>query len=344
MRRTRQGTAAPSSIRTASRRSGPRSIYCPPTRRPTQGRAVTDGDGRFSFPEPPGEDVFVTADGFAPAWVIKLGKTEDNPLRLAKDDVPVRGRLLDLQGQPVAGATVRVHALRGRPRKGKLDKWLDAVKVRRDGLYTEYEHMPMFAHASLAHFFPPATTDKEGRFDIKGIGRERAAALLVQGPTIESQEINVLTRPGVSEVRVPVYAEFLPDERLIYRPPTFDLTAAPCRVISGVVRDKETHKPVAGAVVRIADPIGNPITFIQTTADKDGKFRLTGVPRKPRPLRYTAVIALPPAGEPLLAVSSPMPEGKDETAALDFSSAPRRVAGGAGQGQGHRRRGTSRPS
>ena len=283
-------------------------------------RAVTDKDGRFSFSGPQhGGQLFVTADGFAPAWAVKPGKPEDIPLRLVRDDVAVRGRLLDLQGQPVAGATVRVHALKASP-DGKLDKWLEAVKVRRDGLHTEYAYLRAFRNAALPHFYPAATTDKEGRFEIKGIGRERAAALIVEGPTIATQEINVLTRPGVAEVRVTRYAEFPTDELLIYRTPTFDLSAAPCRIISGVVRDKASGKPLAGAVVRLSKPIGNPATiFIETTADKDGKFRLTGAPLKPRPHRVNSVVALPPSGEAFLAVSQPMPAGKDERpATLNF--------------------------
>jgi RNA polymerase sigma factor (sigma-70 family) len=288
-------------------------------------RAETDKDGRFSFTAPPGESqLFVTAAGCGPAWAVNPGKIEDNPLRLARDDVSVSGRVLDLQGQPVAGATVRVLALKVSP-EGKLDKWLEAVKVRRDGLYTEYEYLPMFAHRDLAHFLPPVTTDKDGRFRITGIGRERAVALIVEGPTIETQEVNALTRAGIEPVRLPVFNDPFSEERIIYHPATFNHVAAPCRVISGVVRDKATGKPIAGAVVQAEPPVGNPIVFIHTTADKDGRFRLTGLPRLPRPLRENAVIALPPDGEPYLAVQRGLPEDKDTKPATFNFDLPRGV-------------------
>ena len=37
--------------------------------------------------------------------------TEDQPLRLVRDDVPITGRLVDLEGRPVAGASIRVDSL-----------------------------------------------------------------------------------------------------------------------------------------------------------------------------------------------------------------------------------------
>ena len=287
-------------------------------------QAVTDKEGRFSFSAPPREgQLFVTADGFAPAWVVKPGKLEEMPLRLVRDDVPVHGRILDLQGQPVVGATVRVHALKA-PRDGTLDKWLNAVKVPRDRLPVEQEHLASFANAALPHFFPPTATDKEGRFEIKGLGPERVIGLTVEGPTIESESIDVMTRPGVSEVRLRRFAQLPRGDLVIYRPPTFDAIAAPCRVISGVVRDKESRKPVAGAVVRASEVIGNPVAFIQTTTDRDGKYRLTGVPRKPGlygPRFYwkNTLVVLPPDGEPLLAVSQAIPEDeKAAPAVVDF--------------------------
>src|SRR5262249_20608017 len=108
--------------------------------------AVTDQDGRFSFPAPAGEGQgFGTAPGYGPGWVLNPGRLDDTPLRLARDDVAVAGRLLDLQGQPVAGATVRIHALKA-PLAGTLDKWLGAVKTSRDGMQEEQTHLGRFSH------------------------------------------------------------------------------------------------------------------------------------------------------------------------------------------------------
>ena len=64
-----------------------------------------------------------SAPGFGPAWVregsIARDVTEEMPLRLVRDDSPINGRLVDLEGRPVAGATVRVFMVgrRNTPRR-----------------------------------------------------------------------------------------------------------------------------------------------------------------------------------------------------------------------------------
>ena len=57
--------------------------------------------------------IAVAAPGFAPAWVEAgdMVKRGEMALRLVRDDVPVRGRVLDSQGRPVAGVVVRVRAI-----------------------------------------------------------------------------------------------------------------------------------------------------------------------------------------------------------------------------------------
>jgi RNA polymerase sigma factor (sigma-70 family) len=292
-----------------------------PEDRPTpKPETVTDSDGRFSFPQPAeAGSLFVTAPGCGPAWVLKPGKLEDNPLRLARDDVPVTGRVVDLQGQPVAGAVVRVHALKA-PREGTLDKWLEAVKSGADGMRDERDHLTMFAHIDLPHCFPPVETDREGRFEIKGIGRERVAALIIEAPAVETREVNVVTRPGVKAVSTRRDGDPLGDERLFYYPPKFDHAAAPGRVVSGVVRDKATGKPVAGAVVRLSEDalLANPLYFLKTTTDREGNYRLTGLLLKSPEFRRSEIVVLPPEGEPYLALRRALPENDTKPAVFDF--------------------------
>ena len=53
--------------------------------------------------------VVALAEGYGPDWAELrfAGKMAELTLRLAKDDVPIQGRILDLQGKPVADAMVR---------------------------------------------------------------------------------------------------------------------------------------------------------------------------------------------------------------------------------------------
>ena len=90
--------------------------------------ASTDADGRFHFELDKGASdgsywsgvtgwhkaqIAVAAPGFAPAWVEAgdMVKRGEMALRLVRDDVPVRGRVLDSQGRPVAGVVVRIRAI-----------------------------------------------------------------------------------------------------------------------------------------------------------------------------------------------------------------------------------------
>src|SRR5262249_60014050 len=82
---------------------------------PSPAVATTGADGRFEFTAPKGKFdgqktvVVATAANYGVAWVEVPpgGKTDDLTLRLVKD-VPVTGQIIDLEGKPVAGATLRV--------------------------------------------------------------------------------------------------------------------------------------------------------------------------------------------------------------------------------------------
>ena len=117
--------------------------------------ATSDADGRFHFEldkassDCPYSDmpawhvaqIAAAAPGLAPAWVMPgtLLKGEEAVLRLVRDDVPIRGRMVDPQGRPVAGVTIRTarSSCSGRcrsrrdPRLGRAGRWSDRDVVRR---------------------------------------------------------------------------------------------------------------------------------------------------------------------------------------------------------------------
>ncbi len=92
-------------------------------------------------------------------------------------------------------------------------------------------------------------TGADGRFLIAGIGRERVATVEIQGPTIETVQVFVRTRPGAT-IRVPGYQGQPADELKTIYGATFEHVAGPTRPIEGVVRDLDTRKPLAGIMVR----------------------------------------------------------------------------------------------
>ena len=84
--------------------------------------------------------IAAAAPGFAPAWVEAgdLVKGGEATLRLVRDDVPVRGRVLDSQGRPVAGVVVRIQLIWEVKDGVDLDAMLASGEVDENQMAREY--------------------------------------------------------------------------------------------------------------------------------------------------------------------------------------------------------------
>jgi RNA polymerase sigma factor (sigma-70 family) len=269
-------------------------------------RATSDADGRFRFmvsksdfdtfnEEAPWSDAAIIArtTGFAFGLANDLGNPMDLTLKLARDDVPVSGRLIDLQGRPIAGAVVRVISIRGSS-LGSLDAWLKAIQERNEVGNLEYEFLRTRIESQPdPPVIPPVRSDADGKFVIAGIGRERVGCLQIEGPTIETKRVHVRTRPG-PVLRVPEYKNSQGEPTTIYGA-TFEHVAGPTRPIEGVVRDLDTKIPLAGIMVFCEATFGNPVDYVQAITDAQGHYRLVGLPRG----REGNLLALPPVDFPL---------------------------------------------
>ena len=91
-------------------------------------------------------------------------------LKLVPDDVPVLGRVIDLQGQGVPGVSVWVDQLDDSQRITRSPSW--------KGLTTDLK------------------TDKDGRFVLKGIGRDRSVTAPHQRPHDRAQAGRSLDAEG----------------------------------------------------------------------------------------------------------------------------------------------------
>ncbi|HLK16383.1 MAG TPA: hypothetical protein VKT78_16370, partial [Fimbriimonadaceae bacterium] len=226
---------------------------------------TTGPDGRFCFTlaksaitntlstsmaKPWNRAVLVAAaKGYGPAWlhVFHLGEP-GRKLQLVRDDVPIVGRVRDLQGRPVAGATVRLGVVKTLPND-------------------PYDTLRQDTWAGLTL---PVTTDKDGRFRVTGIGRNRLAKLIVSGPAIETRVFEVAARPLVDGKPV--------------AQATVDLLMGPTKPIEGTVRAKDTGKPLAGVWIygnerdycNGQDVGGRPIRAV---TDDRGRYRLLGLPK-----------------------------------------------------------------
>jgi RNA polymerase sigma factor (sigma-70 family) len=251
-------------------------VYATVDKAPEKGWATSSPDGRFHFTversvqdpvlENPWDHTFVlaAAEGYGLAWArVRSDKPGELTLRLVKDDLPIQGRVIDLQGKPVAGATVRIDLGVFVPTKGDLTEWLKALEAnQRDLGNMDWNDFTSLNSAAFATLFPPVQTGADGRFQIKGIGRERVVGLRVEGPTIATQQVRAMTRPPATTRSAPQGAPS-------------DLLVMPTRPVVGVVRDKDTGRPLAGVTVRSLDGL------VHTTTDKDGRYRLVGLPKSP---------------------------------------------------------------
>jgi protocatechuate 3,4-dioxygenase beta subunit/beta-lactamase regulating signal transducer with metallopeptidase domain len=255
----------------------------------------SDSDGQFRFSIPKSEfdtssrdepwkyvRIAAVADGFGFDEVhLTAGHEEDVELQLAKD-VPIHGRILDLEGTPVAGATIRVRSVSWNPGE-KLDTYMQSLRDgRSDFRFTRN------CNESLVHgkYGASLQTDAEGRFRLTDVGAERLVALYVQGPTIEHSWIHVLTRETepVVQGKNANGGRSRPDRAYGAR---FDHLAAPGRSIVGTVRDQATGKPLAGVAVR---GFGS-ISTVKT--DELGRFEIFGYAKS----RQYNVQAIPQAGQ-----------------------------------------------
>jgi RNA polymerase sigma factor (sigma-70 family) len=289
----------------------------PNTAVPPEVRAISGKDGQFEFAVPKRDvhlaryyvnanaawgqvAVMAVADGYGPAWGPAVASEDSGELtlRLAKDDMPIRGRILDLQGKPISGVTIRVEDL-SQPLAEDLGPWLEALQHHKDDAYpTESKFLKGAGSPSLAGLFPAVTTGADGRFQLKGIGRERLAGIRIQGPTIVTKQVRILTRPAETITAVAFRHNF-PRTTLTYYGATFDHSAAPTKPIVGIVRDKDTGKPLAGIIVRSAKWAGSNLPdegTIRTTTDAEGRYQLLGMPKG----SGNAILAQPPEGQSYL--------------------------------------------
>ena len=122
--------------------------------------------------------------------------------------------------------------------------------------------------------------DREGRFTLKGVGRERIAALLISGPGIETR-LRVRRDPGhAGGEGPPTWSGPSHGRDVAFHGAAFDLVAGPGLEIVGTVRDKDTGKPLAGVTVQTTAPFGNPSRYLKTTTDAEGRLPAPGSPPK----------------------------------------------------------------
>jgi hypothetical protein len=212
--------------------------------------------------------VAAAAPGLGPDWsILDPAKPSDAiTLKLRRDDVPIEGRIISLEGRPIPDLSVKVAYIAEFPPE-VMRKLRENAGRMNPSLWGELRNV--FIPGEKGAFLP-VRTGADGRFRITGIGRDRATVLIVDGGSIE-QSIAIVSTSGDRDYKpVPLPSDGSGERKI--EAPRFDMAVAPGRVIEGTVRDRDTGQPIADA--RIRNWFGAMIT-----ADAQGHFRVAGQPK-----------------------------------------------------------------
>ncbi|HEY2589699.1 MAG TPA: polysaccharide biosynthesis/export family protein [Tepidisphaeraceae bacterium] len=195
--------------------------------------------------------------------------TGDLVLRLVPD-LPVKGRIVDLEGRPVPGVQVTVEGLSSH------------ILTRE----SEFQHPPENYRAigeplAATGRAGAIVSDADGRFQIDGLGRDRVFALSFLSEKVALNMQRACTREGKITYDLNGSKDRLAHFEILGN--TFELTAAPARTVVGVVRDAQTHKPLRN--VRVFPSYTR--IYGESVTDEQGRYRLAGLERD-RSIEITA--------------------------------------------------------
>jgi RNA polymerase sigma factor (sigma-70 family) len=244
---------------------------------------VTAADGRFSVAVPRGKR-WVVLLARAPGTGIDFIDLGDAPaagveLRLVKDHA-IRGRVVDTEGRPVAGVKISVNHVRVYE-NNSLDSFLAAWKNREphSGLP---EGIKSIGDGDTP--FPVATSGKDGRFTITGVGNERLVGLTLRGAGIAESEVWVVNRAGFDPKpynkamvdRIARSPFGLAMHWLLCGPEPSVVTEAE-KPIRGVVKDVDTGKACPGVKVTLSRNGKELLPIVlSATTDAQGGFEIRG--------------------------------------------------------------------
>ncbi len=210
------------------------------------------------------------APGFGMGWtgfdLDAESPTADVTLR---PEQVIEGRLFDVKGRVIPGVRVAVEGI-GHPRRGP-----EALPEYIDG-----PHFWGGAYAKTPPAWPgAATSDAEGRFTIRGIGRGLRVLLMADDPQYARQRIVVDTEDSD-------------------KPRSITAALEPAKVIAGRITYADTGKPVPHAAVEILAykrEQGGPGYINPCETDAEGYYRANPISG----VRYH-VAAYVPEGQPYM--------------------------------------------
>ncbi len=234
----------------------------------TRGRAKTDVDGQFTIEADfskqrlGSQNLVVRAAGFG----VRSNSTTDltnltKPVEIRMEpSYPLAGTVFSPNGEPVAGARVRV---------GNLSRWSgpDAKPDEHNSWYFSLRH----GEAQLDHpreYWPvPTVTDEKGQFVLDDDVQQTATVEV----TIDADDfaLTPVTVAGPDSPRNP---------EIVYREPGFTLVLENPYVVHGRFLDEKTGEPIRGVRVEVEPGAYGRARFTRqitaTASDNEGRYVL----------------------------------------------------------------------
>jgi beta-lactamase regulating signal transducer with metallopeptidase domain len=239
----------------------------------------SDNDGQFQFRVPTvklrqlnvrgqseSAQLAATADGLGFDFA-NVGTAADSfELKLC-EDLPIRGRFVDSEGNPIQGVEilgVRVFE----PGEAGLDPFIDHI---RSGNTRFYDKFDKFWTGPVPGGPAVMKVDQQGQLSVTGCGAGRFILFEFTAAGIADDSVYVLTHDAEPIRFKPSRFGVRLMPRLYYGA-SFTHVTTPSRRINGVVFDKETNKPIAGATVHRS--FGT-----SPKTDAEGRYVLEGHPK-----------------------------------------------------------------
>jgi hypothetical protein len=161
-------------------------------------RADDRGQFRLKVTPPPGSaglDVLAAKAGYGLGWHPYDPRADRKGLavRLGEEQV-IRGRLVDLQGQPAAGVKLHVVGFFHKPAEDKTRPTLLSSAVEGAGRDSNRISIWDWEPAAGLSMWPgPVTTDKQGRYTLRGVGRDLEVQMVVRDDRFAPINLDIST-------------------------------------------------------------------------------------------------------------------------------------------------------
>ena len=190
------------------------------------------------------------------------------------EDAPIRGRVIDPEGKPVSDVAIELKDINVAPSEN-LDAWLNAVR-NSESPWTAASHVSRKVEPRMLGIPKVISTDSEGAFSIKGLGRERCIQLRVHGNGVAFDEFQCVSRL----MNPTAWNDAGPNDSIFGA--EFTYTGHPSRPVIGKVTDAKTGEPLVGVEVG-AETLSGTKTggrwLLTTKSDSHGNFQIDGMPK-----------------------------------------------------------------